>query len=223
MSTRSVWLSDPQVTTIPIAECGEPLVDLRTVDALRLDPRLADPAGAYAHLRVGVVDRLVTAQTLLPGGLRLLVVEGYRPIAVQAARFEAVTANLRDQYPGRSHRWYSRRAGCDVVPPELSPHVGGAAVDLTLCTVHRIEADLGTEVHATGFDRGNRPGVPAPVRRLREHLRSALSRVGLVNHPDQWWHWSYGDRYWAYLNDAPAGHYGCVTLTAHEPSQKVPP
>jgi zinc D-Ala-D-Ala dipeptidase len=31
-----------------------------------------------------------------------------------------------------------------------------------------------------------------------------------VNYPTEWWHWSYGDRYWAVMTDAPAALYGPV-------------
>jgi D-alanyl-D-alanine dipeptidase len=32
----------------------------------------------------------------------------------------------------------------------------------------------------------------------------------LVNYPTEWWHWSYGDRYWALMTGAPAALYGPV-------------
>jgi D-alanyl-D-alanine dipeptidase len=28
-----------------------------------------------------------------------------------------------------------------------------------------------------------------------------------VNYPTEWWHWSYGDRYWALMTGAPAARY----------------
>ena len=40
-----VLLSDPVILNLPVLECGEPRIDLRTLDALRLDERLADEAG----------------------------------------------------------------------------------------------------------------------------------------------------------------------------------
>ena len=54
--------------SVPVLECGEPLVDLRTVEALLL----ASPSAA-TPVRIGVLDRLITAQTLLPAGLRLRI------------------------------------------------------------------------------------------------------------------------------------------------------
>ncbi|GHJ43598.1 D-alanyl-D-alanine dipeptidase [Catellatospora sp. TT07R-123] len=66
---------DDQGPAVEVRECGEPLVDLRHQEAL-----LVDPAVAAALVRVGVADRLVTAQTLLPIGMRLLVVSGRCPV-----------------------------------------------------------------------------------------------------------------------------------------------
>jgi D-alanyl-D-alanine dipeptidase len=45
-------------------------------------------------------------------------------------------------------------------------------------------------------------------------LGDALSGAGLVNYPTEWWHWSYGDRYWALVTGAPTTRYGPVRLDA---------
>lgn len=58
-----ILLSDPAITRMPVEESGEALLDLRTVQALRVDPRMADANGFHARLRLGVVDRLVTERT----------------------------------------------------------------------------------------------------------------------------------------------------------------
>jgi D-alanyl-D-alanine dipeptidase len=41
-----------------------------------------------------------------------------------------------------------------------------------------------------------------------------LSAQGLVNYPTEWWHWSYGDRYWALLTGAAHATYGPITELA---------
>ena len=38
----------------------------------------------------------------------------------------------------------------------------------------------------------------------------ALQAVGFVNYPTEYWHWSYGDRYWAYQKGQPAAIYGFI-------------
>ena len=33
---------------------------------------------------------------------------------------------------------------------------------------------------------------------------------GFVQHPNEWWHFSYGDQLWAWTTNANAGFYGSV-------------
>ena len=49
-----------------------------------------------------------------------------------------------------------------------------------------------------------------------------LGGAGLVNYPTEWWHWSYGDRYWALLTGAPAALYGPVGPAARAPRAAAP-
>ncbi len=201
LATGPVLLSDPRIAGIASAECGEPMVDAR--DALRFDRRLADADGRYGLLRAGVVERLVAAESLLPSGFQLLVIEGYRPPSLQRAYFEDYRRELLAAHPDwdgpRSHVEASKF----VAPPEVAPHQTGGAVDLTLCHDNGVELDLGTPVNASPEDSANRcftgsRGISAQARELRGVLGHVLTSVGLVNYPTEWWHWSYGERYWAH-------------------------
>jgi D-alanyl-D-alanine dipeptidase len=97
--------SDPRIAELPVRECGEELIDLRTVPSLTVaDALLTKPPGPF--LRVTVVDRLVTAQSLLPRDLRVLVIGG--------------------------HQVSGETAWCRL-ESALTPHNTGAAADLTLC------------------------------------------------------------------------------------------
>ena len=69
-------LSDRRIREIPVHDNGEPLVDIRTEAPVRVKPGLSR---TRALLRLGVVDRLVAAQSLLPRPIRLLVVDRCRP------------------------------------------------------------------------------------------------------------------------------------------------
>ncbi|WP_369217084.1 M15 family metallopeptidase [Streptomyces flavofungini] len=211
-----ILMNDPRVTGIPVQECGEALVDLRRLGFLDVDDRLADPAGAYALLREGVALRLARAAELLPAGLRLLATEGYRPLALQITYFEEYAAELRAAHPEWSPGHLHRQTSRSLSPPEVGPHVAGAAVDLTLRTEDGPELDLGTPVNASpeesdGACYTEADGISGEARRNRRVLGTALAAAGLVNYPTEWWHWSYGDRYWALTTGAPAARYGPVT------------
>jgi D-alanyl-D-alanine dipeptidase len=212
-----VLLSDAQVTRLPVIECGEFLCDLREVAALRLDDRKADDAGAYARLRVGVLDRLIAAQSLLVPGLRLLVVEGYRPLGLQRRYFEEYCAQLVADHPQWSAGEVRRRASRYIAPPEFAPHVAGAAVDLTVCAEDGPELPMGTRVNASPEESDEAcytaaTNISTDARANRDVLADVLTAVGLVNYPTEWWHWSYGDRYWAYVTGRPAARYGPLEL-----------
>ena len=107
--------------------------------------------------------------------------------------------------PSRAARLTSRF----VAPLEVAPHVAGAAVDLTLVDACGEELDLGTPIDATPEQCDGRcyfaaDGIGADARAHRELLAGVLGGAGLVNYPTEWWHWSYGDRYWALATGAPS-------------------
>jgi D-alanyl-D-alanine dipeptidase len=139
---------------VPIRECGDALVDVEASGQLLV-------ATSPTYRRLGVVERLVTAQSLLPRTARLLITEGY--------------------------------TRTDPAPAAVAPHPTGGAVDLTL-----LDAAAATCTAAT----------PPPPESTRQLLAAALTAAGLVNFPTQWWHWSYGDRFWAFVTQAPHSRYG---------------
>ena len=205
---RILLISDERVAAVPVLDCGELLCDLRDIPALRVGRPSAD-----AHVRTGVADRLVAAQTLLPRGLRLLVVEGYRPLALQQRLFAEYSVRLMADHPEWTVRQVRMAASRHVAPPELAPHVAGAAVTLTLCTDDGTELPMGTtaglveNAHALATAS---TFISPEERANRSVLSGAMDAVELVNYPTLWWHWSYGDRYWAHITGRPSARYGPV-------------
>ncbi|MET7982151.1 M15 family metallopeptidase [Streptomyces sp. NPDC005281] len=208
-----VLMSDPKIAAIPVVDCGEPLLDVRTREPFPVDARRRDDTGAFAHLREGVLNRLVAAGGLLPDGMRLLFVEGYRPPSSQRLYFERYAAGLRARHPGWDDGRLRDEASRYVSPPEIAPHSAGAAVDLTLVDAAGRELDMGTPVNASPEDSEGAcytaaDGISGAAREHRRFLAAALNAVGLVNYPTEWWHWSYGDRYWALATGAAHAIYG---------------
>ncbi|GIF51815.1 D-alanyl-D-alanine dipeptidase [Asanoa ferruginea] len=212
-----ILLSDPRISAIPLGDVGEPLVDLRGVASLRVDDRLADADGAYAHLREGAVARLLAAQRSLPDGLRLLVVEAYRPLRLQQEYFSGYQDELRSRYPAWDSARLHVEASKYVSPPSVAPHSTGGTVDLTLVDAAGLEVDMGTAVNDSPVASGNAcftaaTHIAPAARHNRYVLGVALRAAGFVNYPTEWWHWSYGDRYWALQTRADQTRYGPVDL-----------
>ncbi|MET8783864.1 M15 family metallopeptidase [Streptomyces sp. NPDC004589] len=208
-----VLMSDPKVAAIPVAECGEPLVDVRRGGSLLIDSRKQDPADTYVYLREGVVERLMKAQEFLPQGLRLLFVEGYRPPSLQRAYFEEYAGQLQAIHADWSAEQIHSAASRYVSPPGIAPHSAGAAVDLTLADAEGRELNLGTRMNADpeeseGACYTHAANIGTEARANRKLLGSVLIAAGLVNYPTEWWHWSFGDRYWALITGETAALYG---------------
>lgn len=199
----TVLLSDDRITSIPAIENGEPLVDLFTRDVATTGRQFA---------RETVADRLALADAFLPAGIRLHVVEGLRPIESQREIYDDYRAELQRLHPGISDHDVHVLASRFVSPVEVAPHVAGAAVDLTLVGAHG-PLDLGTPIdatpeHSNGACFFAATNITREARTNRALLADVLTAAGLVNYPTEWWHWSYGDRYWAYVEEHPAALYG---------------
>ncbi|HEV7626968.1 MAG TPA: M15 family metallopeptidase [Streptomyces sp.] len=206
-----VLISDPRVAAVPIHECGEPLLDSQGL--LRVDHRRSDPGGDWRHLRAGLLGRLQDAQQVLPDGWHWLLVEGYRPPALQRSIFDGYASRLRTLRPQDGEAKIRADTARWCAPLETAGHIAGAALDLTVCTDDGSEVDMGcpeasTPEESSGACYTHAPGLPEEVSANRAVMIEALTAAGLVNYPTEWWHWSYGDRYWAWTTGAPAAVYG---------------
>jgi D-alanyl-D-alanine dipeptidase len=209
-------ITDPRVVRVPIEERGDALVDLSDVGSLLLDLRKRDVNPDYSLVREGLANGLLTAQDRLSEGFALLVIEGYRPIELQARYFDEYCRRLRTLHPDWSDDVVSTSGSRYVSPPDIvPPHSTGGAIDLTLATNDGEELDMGTPVNASpeesqGACYTSAQGISGKAIRNRGLLIDTMGAAGFVNYPTEWWHWSYGDRYWAYLLGKPAAIFGAV-------------
>lgn len=203
----TILLSDPRVCAVPVHDVGEPLV------------RLPFALSPDAWVRASLARRLRLAASLLPGDVALKVVEGHRTAAAQVAIVASYTAELRAQNPTADDWELTRLSSRFVAPLAVAPHVAGAAVDLTLVDTAGRELDMGTAIDSTPeqsdgacFFAAENIGPQARVH--RGMLADVLTVAGLVNYPTEWWHWSYGDHYWAIVTGAEHAIYGPVLRNA---------
>jgi D-alanyl-D-alanine dipeptidase len=209
-------IADPRVLAIPIRDCGEPLGDLRDVAGVAFDARKRDHAELWLHARSGVAERLLQAQARCPPGIRLLLIEAYRPLELQRRYFAEYCARLRQEHREWDEQTVYANASRYVAPPDIEPpHSTGGAIDLALVDADGRELDLGTAVNASpessdGACYTAATNISESARRNRELLKQAMTAAGFANYPTEWWHWSYGDRYWAYCTQQPVAFYGSV-------------
>lgn len=223
---------------IPIVEGGEPLVPLPP-QLHRLEPHpyvsLGAPYGAEAcpfRLRLGVVERLLSAQTLLQQqapSWRLAIFDAWRPVAVQRFMVAHATAEACRQRgldpEGSGPAWEDVRqeVGCFWAPPSEDlatppPHSTGAAVDLTLAEGTGEPLDMGGAIDAIGpisypdhhaaAAAANPQGLEVHWHQRRLLLADVMEAAGFAQHPQEWWHFSHGDQLWAWRTGQGQAIYG---------------
>jgi D-alanyl-D-alanine dipeptidase len=202
----TILLADPRVSDVSVCDNGEPLV--------ALDPVLTGGRPGIL-VRSGVAARLSIAALSLPDGLRLRVEEGHRSPVRQRELIASYAADVRLSHPHASAQDREVLVSRFVAPLEVAPHVAGGAVDLTLVDADGRPLDMGTPIDATpeasdGACYTGAQNISAEAKLARQTLRAAMRTAGLINYPTEWWHWSYGDRYWALLMEAPHALYGPI-------------
>ena len=217
---------------IPIEDCGEPLQALPPA-LLRMEPHpymaLGAPYGASGNpfqLRLGVVQRLLDAQQQLvehDPRLRLSIFDAWRPIAVQAFMVhhsiaelcrergvEARSGYAFDQVVADVGRFWAAPSRDPATPP---PHSTGAAVDLTLSSSDGTPLAMGGEIDAIGavsepqHYAGREDSEARRWHQRRQLLAEVMGSAGFAQHPNEWWHYSFGDQLWAWRKGAAVAVY----------------
>ena len=217
---------------IPIEDCGEPMQELPPA-LLRMEPHpymaLGAPYGASGtpfKLRLGVVQRLLDAQQQLvehDPGLRLSIFDAWRPIAVQAFMVDHSIAELCrergvevrsgdafDQVVADVGRFWAAPSRDPATPP---PHSTGAAVDLTLSSSDGTPLAMGGEIDAIGavsepqHYAGREDSDAQRWHQRRQLLADVMEASGFAQHPNEWWHYSFGDQLWAWRRGAAVAIY----------------
>ncbi len=164
---------------------------------------------AQVLLRRDVVEMLKKAERCLPSGLRFKIWDGFRTTAVQNALYSELYKKLEQEHADWSDHQVHKATQEFVADPTkdakfAAPHNTGAAVDLTIIDSNRDELPMGTgfdhfdvESYTFHFQDSSPGSEEAQWHENRMVLYNALIPLGFFNFPDEWWHFSYGDREWA--------------------------
>jgi D-alanyl-D-alanine dipeptidase len=204
-----------RVSRVLVRDNGEPLINVAELD---LGVRLADshPWSSFPRVywvRSTVAEMLAAAQRNLPGGVRIELLEGYRPLRIQRRLFAAAYRHLRSRHPRWTPAQLREAANVLVADPSIAPppHSTGGAIDVMLVDEQGRRLDMSSPLpwseHSAPTDCA---GLSGEARANRTLLVQALSRAGLTNYPGEWWHWSYGEPGWALRTGAAHAFYGPV-------------
>ncbi|MDR0219791.1 MAG: ATP phosphoribosyltransferase [Lachnospiraceae bacterium] len=132
---------------------------------------------------------------------QLLVIYGYRSMDVQQRAFEAKYEELKDKYINQDelleavHRL--------IAVPEVAGHPTGGAVDVVIQNIKSHSMlDFGSEPldFSTKKMYYASMEISKEAEKNRQLLRRLMGEQDFVPYDGEWWHFSYGDKEWAYYN-----------------------
>lgn len=221
---KIVLIADPEVLAIPIHEIHEPMIDLIHQNEIAYGPPPLLPNNTnYTKIRKTIYEKLTAAQAMLPAHLKFCLYEGYRDLDLQQKIFQERYDNLQKQHPELNHRELFIESTKFVSPIinldksiNIPPHSTGAAIDVYLIDQTGQVVDMGIHLDDTYDDlngtycKTNSHAISNEAKEYRKIMGKVLHAVGFVNYPTEYWHWSYGDRYWAYHTRQPFAIYGTI-------------
>lgn len=164
-------------------------------------------------MRESVFERLIQASQALPGDVRLVLMDGWRPKSVQDKLFQDIRQQVADEHPGlpaaeidRITLQFAARPSDD--PQRPSPHITGGSVDVTLADRAGRFLDMGSEFDEPSEWSWTAAAVSKTHRERRDLLLRAMSEAGFTNLPSEWWHFDFGNWVWAWYSDEPSAIYG---------------
>ena len=153
-------------------------------------------------VRKKVFEKLNEADKLLKeinSDYQLMVVYGYRAMEKQVKYFNEEIKKYRNSFDNQLDLYEFVHE--KIAVPEVSGHPTGGAVDVVIYDMKKDTIiDFGTPVH--DFNDSKSYIYYSKIREYEHNnrilLRKIMLKVGFAPYDGEWWHFSYGDREWAY-------------------------
>ena len=224
---------------IAIAECGEPLVAIAS-NIITIDPHpymsLGAPYGDRSpfFVRQGILEKLQKSQAYLQTirpHYQIAIFDAYRPIPVQqfmvdysftqlveskGLKVDSLSEEQKNSLMAEVMKFWAIPSHDPKMPP---PHSTGAAIDVTFYRNHaegEISVNMGSPIDEIS-DRSLPNYFANSIDSLemefhcdRELLNEVMTHSGFQQHPNEWWHFSYGDQLWAWISNEKTAIYGGI-------------
>lgn len=178
-----------------VKECYEPMVDI-----------VAHPKIIYNEatverpvvLRKTVADKLYKIADKLPDDTYIKIYSAFRSRVKLEETWKEEIERVERENPSMLRGEVLALAKFKATPPNtnMGGHDTGAAIDMALCDKNGNDLDYGTKYHESSQARSTIV-LTAEQKQNRKYLRKLMKSFGFIQQPLQWWHYSYGDRYWA--------------------------
>ena len=201
-------ISEEELNEKPIKENDEKLIDITKADSrinILIPKYLEKTKLKKVFVRETVAHKLKTVQNQLPENMNLVLTSGVRPLSIQKEIFDSFLAKYKDEHPDWTDKKAREETREIVSPPEESPpHSTGGAIDLNISKNGKpldMGCEIPMEIDTKNPDISKFPTMTKNITKKQKENRKLLINImtknGFVNLESEWWHWSYGDRYWA--------------------------
>lgn len=217
-------IASQKILTVPIFENQDPLVDLLSQSKILFGESPEIPNNTdYTKMRKTVYEKLIQAQRKLPDGLRFCLYEAYRSLKLQEMLFNNRFSQIKSSHANWSESEIFLETIKMISPvinqdgsKNIPPHSTGGAIDVYLVDESGKPVDMG--IHPKDWmqdldgelSKTESDVISTRAQMNRKVMSAVLLEQGFVNYPTEYWHWSYGDRYWAYFQKNPRAIYGAV-------------
>ena len=177
-----------------------------------------DHAENQCFVREEVYDMLLKAAQALPEGFKFKLLDAWRPFALQHELYKVYSADIIRDFKLQGCTEEKRKAVIrkfvsePIEDRDMPPvHTTGGAIDLTIQDADGIDLEMGTGFDAftdktsTAYFERDKNDMVRNNRRLLYHI---MTGAGFTNLPSEWWHFDYGDHFWAFYNKKPAIYRG---------------
>ena len=178
-----------------VKECYEPLVDIVAHPKILYNETTIEKP---VLLRREVANKLYKIADKLPDDIYIKIYSAYRSRMILEKLWKEEVDRITKENPEMYRGEVLELAKFKVTAPDtnMGGHDTGAAIDIALCDRNGKDLDFGTRYHENSQAKST-VVLNAEQKQNRGYLLKLMKSQGFVQQPSQWWHYSYGDRYWA--------------------------
>ncbi|MEY2671667.1 MAG: hypothetical protein RL687_84 [Candidatus Parcubacteria bacterium] len=143
---------------------------------------------------------------------KLKIVYGYRHLEIQTKRFYLRKDKLKIEHSKLSEDELLELTNTMVANPETAGHPTGGAVDLTITTPDG-DLDMGTEYADFSMPEEIKmfcPHLSEDQKSNRKFLHDLMITEEFAPFYGEWWHYSFGDKEWAWFYNKPNAIYSQI-------------
>ena len=171
----------------------------------------------YGHqiaVRKSVYEKLVKVSKDLKEinkNYKIIVVYGFRDMKKQEKYFNEILEEVKDKFTDEIEMYeYIHEK---IAVPIVSGHPTGGAVDAAIYDDEQNKIlDFGSEIldYSTTMCYYETDNISEEAKNNRKLLRNMMMSEGFAPYDGEWWHFSYGDKEWAFYYDKEKSLYNQV-------------